>query len=103
MKKLFLFALLGGLVLACQSELQRLGQAYQQTQDIESLTKAVELIELGSDTAFVRSILGDPIDMGFDFRYLVDSTGPKGCVIGAVFHIDEEGKIDDKWIDEICE
>ena len=41
--------------------------------------------------------------MGFDYRYLVDSTGENGCVIGAVFHIGEEGKIDQKWVDEICE
>ena len=88
---------------ACLSELEKLGQHYQQNQDYKSLTKAVDLIELGADTAFIRSILGDPIDMGFDFRYLVDSAGPNGCVIGAVFHIDENGQIDQKWIDEICE
>ena len=41
--------------------------------------------------------------MGFDYRYLIDSVGPKGCVMGAVFHIDENGKIDQKWLDEICE
>jgi hypothetical protein len=103
MKKIIIFTALVILLAACQSELERLGQAYQENQDHESLSKAVDLIELGSDTAFVRSILGEPIDMGFDFRYLIDSTGPNGCVIGAVFHIDDQGKIDDKWIDEICE
>ncbi len=95
--------LLTALLIACQSELERLGNTYQETQDYESLSRAVDLIELGSDTAFVRSILGEPIDMGFDFRYLVDSTGPNGCVIGAVFHIDDNGKVDQKWIDEVCE
>jgi hypothetical protein len=103
MKKIITFTALVFLLAACQSELERLGQAYQKTQDYESLSKAVDLIELGSDTAFVRSVLGEPIDFGFDFRYLVDSTGPNGCVIGAVFHIDDQGKIDQKWIDEICE
>lgn len=103
MKRIITLGLLAGLLIACQSELEKLGQAYQQTQDYGSLSKAVDLIELGSDTAFVRSILGEPIDMGFDFRYLIDSTGPNGCVIGAVFHIDDNGKVDQKWIDEICE
>lgn len=60
-------------------------------------------MDLGVDTLFVKSILGEPISMGFDYRYLVDSVGPNGCSIGAVFHINEEGKIDQKWLDEICE
>jgi hypothetical protein len=42
-------------------------------------------------------------DMGLYFRYLVSSTGPSDDVVGAVFHIAEGGKIDQKWIDEICE
>jgi hypothetical protein len=90
---------------SCQStsELEGLGQHYQNHQDYKSLEKVVELIELDIDTSLVRSILGEPIDMGFDYRYLIDSVGENGCVIGAVFHIDEFGKIDQKWIDEICE
>jgi hypothetical protein len=79
------------------------GQHFQQHQDYESLKKVVELIDLGADTATVKGILGEPIDMGFDYRYLTDSIGPKGCSVGAVFHINDAGKIDDKWIDEICE
>lgn len=79
------------------------GQHYQQHNDYFSLNKVVELIELEADTAYVKTILGEPIDMGFDYRYLIDSVGPNGCSIGAVFHINEEGKIDQKWIDEICE
>ncbi len=55
------------------------------------------------DTSYVKAILGEPIDMGFDYKYLIDSTGPKGCAVGAVFHINENGNIDQKWIDEICE
>ncbi len=100
-KNLLFFALL--LVVACQSEIERAGSHYQQHQDYESLAKVVELMEPGADTAYVRTILGTPIDMGFDLRYTVDSTGPKGCTIGAVFHYDQQGKVDDKWIDEICE
>jgi hypothetical protein len=34
--------------------------------------------------------------MGFDFRYLVDSIGSKECTIGVVFHINDEGEIDQK-------
>ena len=83
--------------------LEKLGRHYQLYQDAESLQQAVERINLGADTAYVRHILGEPIDMGFDYRYLIDSTGPGGCVVGAVFHIDAQGKIDDKWIGEICE
>ena len=90
---------------SCQSisELESLGQHYQKHQDYQSLEKVVELVELDTDTFYIKSILGEPIDMGFDYRYLIDSVGEKGCVIGAVFHINEFGKIDQKWIDEICE
>ncbi len=79
------------------------GQHYQKHNDYISLNKVVELMELDRDTSYVKAILGEGIDMGFDYRYLVDSVGPKGCSIGAVFHINSEGKIDQKWIDEICE
>ncbi len=85
------------------SEIEQYGQHYQKHQDYTSLSKVVELIELAVDTIYVQTILGEPIDMGFDYRYLVDSIGPKGCTIGAVFHISDEGKIDQKWINEICE
>lgn len=60
-------------------------------------------MDLDVDTMYVKNILGEPIDMGFDYRYLVDSIGRNGCIIGAVFHINEFGKIDQEWIDEICE
>lgn len=60
-------------------------------------------MKLEVDTSYVKSILGEPIDMGFDYRYTVDSIGPNGCTVGAVFHIGEDGRIDQKWIDEICE
>lgn len=79
------------------------GKHYQKFNDHKSLSKVVELLPLDSDTAFVKTILGEPIDMGFDYRYLINEQGPNGCVLGAVFHINENGKIDQKWLDEICE
>ena len=93
------------LIVSCQqeSEIVRLGKHYQKHNDYQSLHKVVELMPETADSAYVRIILGEPIEMGFDFRYLVDSTGEKGCVVGAVFHIAESGQIDQKWIDEICE
>ena len=100
-----LLALTLVIVSACNpiKELQKLGAHYQTHQDYHSLNQVVELIDLNVDTAFVKSILGEPIDMGFDYRYLIDSVGPNGCAMGAVFHIDSGGKIDQKWLDEICE
>lgn len=86
-----------------QPELVKLGKHYQKKQDYASLNKAMNLIPLGADTSLLRKTLGKPIDMGFDYRYLIDSTGPTGCVVGAVFHYNGEGKIDQKWLDEICE
>ncbi|MFK8007864.1 MAG: hypothetical protein AB8H03_15905 [Saprospiraceae bacterium] len=93
------------MITSCQeiSELETLGQHYQEHNDYKSLQNIVNKMELNADTLFVKSILGKPIDMGFDYRYLIDSVGENGCVIGAVFHINEFGKIDQKWIDEICE
>ena len=105
MEKFSAIILVLAFCLSCQSlsEIQKYGQHYQKYQDYASLSKVVELTPMDADTSYVKEILGEPINMGFDFRYLVDSIGPKGCVIGAVFHINEQGKIDQKWIDEICE
>ena len=91
---------------ACQQEpsLEDYGQRYQaNNKDLESLQMVVNRLEYGEDTAVVRAILGEPIDFGFDYRYLLDSIGPNGCAVGAVFHIDDEGKIGERWIGEICE
>lgn len=88
----------------CYSEtVAKHGQHYQKHNDYSSLNKVVELMPLNVDTTYVKSVLGTPIDMGFDYRYLIDSTGINGCVIGAVFHINSDGKIDQKWLNEICE
>ncbi len=86
-----------------ETEIEKHGKHFQKHNDYKSLSKVVELIKIDDDTSYVKKILGEPIDMGFDYRYVIDSTGVKGCVIGAVFHINELGKIDQKWIDEICE
>lgn len=83
--------------------LEEYGKRYQTLKDYKSLSKVVEGVELGVDTVFVKKVLGEPISMGFDYRYLIDSLGPNGCSIGAVFHINAKGKIDQKWIGEICE
>ncbi|UZR98097.1 hypothetical protein [Chondrinema litorale] len=85
------------------TEIEQYGQHFQQHQDYNSLSKVLDLIGKTPDTSYVKKILGQPIEMGFDYRYLLDSTGPNGCVVGAVFHIDDIGKIDQKWIGEICE
>lgn len=91
-------------ILSCNNQvLKRYGLHYQSHKDYYSLSKVVELMPEGEDTSRIKNILGEAINMGFDYRYLVDSTGPNGCVIGAVFHIDDFGKIDQQWIGEICE
>lgn len=103
MKTCFIFFFAGLLIVSCGSPVEKFGRHYQETKDIVSLKQAVELIEIGSDTAFVKSILGEPIDMGFDYRYLTDSLGEKGCSIGAVFGLDQHGKVKWKDVFEICE
>lgn len=79
------------------------GRHYQRHTDSASLAGALAAIPVGTPKARVAQLLGEPIDMGFDYRYLLDSVGPAGCVVGAVFHINDEGLVDDKWIGEICE
>lgn len=90
---------------ACQkmSEIERHAKHYQEHQDYFSLNQVVELMPAEVDTTYVRSLLGEPIDMGFDYRYLVDSVSPENCAVGAVFHLDEQGQIDDHWTGNICE
>ena len=99
------FALLAILFCSClaASQLKKQAKLFQEEQSYASLAKVVELLPEDADTIMVRKLLGEPINFGFDYRYLIDSVGPNGCSIGAVFHIDEAGKIDQKWIDEICE
>lgn len=56
-----------------------------------------------TDTSTVKRILGEPINTTLDYRYIIDSIGPNGCPVGAVFMLDTNGIITGKWIDEICE
>ena len=105
MDKLTVVCLVCWLAAGCSNakRLEKHAHHYQAHNDFRSLEKVVKSMKPGMDTAFVKKLLGEPIDMGFDYRYLVDSTGPTGCAIGAVFHIGEQGKIDQQWIGEICE
>ena len=79
------------------------GKHYQKHKDFYSLTKAVALMPMNITTKEVKKILGEPIDNGFDYRYLVDSISENNCNVGAVFNINLQGKITHRWIDEICE
>ena len=98
---LFLLALFSGC--ASKEAVFVYGKQYQKNKDFKSLVKAVELMPVSITTKQVKKILGKPIDNGFDYRYLVDSTGVNNCTIGAVFTIDNQGIINQRWVDEICE
>lgn len=97
-----LFALLLLLLTACQT-LAKFGRCYQQTRNPECLQQVLVRMETGVDTAYLKEVLGEPIDMGFDYRYLVDERSEDGCPMGAVFHIGEGGKVSDMWYGAICE
>ncbi len=102
--KTVLFLLAAALLAQCaHAALARHARHFREHGDGYSLQKVVDLLPPGADSAQVRRLLGEPIDFGFDFRYLIDSTGPGGCPVGAVFHIGEGGKIDQQWLGEICE
>ncbi len=106
MKKLALVSVLPLLaIISCTNpgRLVQYGKHFQKYHDYKSLNQVVNLIEQNADQAYLKNILGEPIDMGFDYRYLVDSTGENGCPIGAVFHFSEKKIVDDLWIGEICE
>jgi len=79
------------------------GKQYQKNKDYKSLAKAVDLMSKDITTRQVKKILGEPIDNGFDYRYLTDSISPNKCLVGAVFNIDNNVKITHRWVDEICE
>lgn len=105
MDKLPLVFLLALCIMACKSTLplQQQARKFQQSKDYQQLQQVMALLPDKMDTSYVKKLLGEPIDMGFDYRYLTDSVSPKGCAVGAVFHIDEYGQIDQRWLDEICE
>lgn len=105
MKKYIKYIFVLALFLSCASkeDVQKYGQEYQKHKDYKSLAKAVELMPKDITTAQVKKIFGEPIDNGFDYRYLTDSISPNKCPVGAVFNIDNKGKITHRWVDEICE
>jgi hypothetical protein len=101
---LCLTALLG--ILACGPKLSPLEQYaahYRTHQDFASLDAVVNLLPDTASTTYLKQLLGEPIDMGFDYRYLVDSTGENNCAVGAVFHLDGNDRFDQQWTGEICE
>ena len=105
MKKLIKYLIVLALFSGCASkeEVHKYGKQYQKHKDYKSLVKAIELIPSAITTKQVKEILGDPIDNGFDYRYLVDSVGVNKCTVGAVFNIDTKGIITHRWVAEICE
>lgn len=93
-------------ILACGPTLTPLEQHaahYQKHQDFASLDAVVRLLPDTATTGYLVQLLGEPIDMGFDYRYVVDSTGENNCTVGAVFHLDDAGGFDQQWTGEICE
>ncbi|EAZ95008.1 hypothetical protein FBBAL38_11704 [Flavobacteria bacterium BAL38] len=105
MKKYIIYVFVLALSSSCASkkEIIKYGQHYKKYQDYKSLVKALELIPTAITTAEVKRILGDPIDNGFDYRYLTDSISPNKCAVGAVFNIDKKGIITHSRVNEICE
>ncbi len=89
--KLILALLLTLFIIACDStqSLQQQARKFQQHQEYKYLQQVMTLLPENIDTTYVKNLLGEPIDMGFDYRYVTDSVSPQGCAVGAVFHIDE--------------
>ena len=98
-----LYGLLALGLMACHTPLRQAGRLYQKELDPAALQYVVDHLPTGADTATLRRLLGPGIDMGFDWRYLIDSIGEQGCMVGAVFHLDEAGRVDQQWLGEICE
>ncbi len=103
MRSFLLIALLSPLLFTACQTVAKYGRCYQQTKDPDCLKQVLTRMEAGVDTAYVKEILGEPIDMGFDYRYLVDEQSEEGCPMGAVFHIGDGGKVSDMWFGAICE
>lgn len=105
MKKIIILFILLGFFYGCKqsSKLEQYGLHYQKYKDYKSLESAMYLFPKVVETGQVKKILGEPIDNGFDYRYLVDSLGENNCPVGAVFNIDAKGSITNRWLGEICE
>ncbi len=96
---LYLIAIIG--MLSCTT-IEENGLCYQQDKtNKKCLKKVVRQMPIGSDTSYVRSILGEPIDFGFDYRYTIKHD-ESDTIWGAVFHL-TEGKVDDKFYGPILE
>ena len=102
MKQLVVFMFVISLLASCKT-IESYGKCYQNNANKACLQKVVDKINIGADKADIKKILGEPIDSGFDYRYLIDEKGENGCAMGAVFHFDKNGKVDQKWLGEICE
>jgi len=101
LKILILFLLLYGC--SADKKLVKYGKEFHENRTYQNLNQVVELMPLNIDSSYVIKIMGEPIDNGFDLRYLLDSIGPNGCYIGVVFQVNQKGIVYKKWIDEICE
>ncbi len=90
------------LLLSCHPKLNP-SKHYQEHGDISSLKAAFKLVPKEADTVTLKKILGTPVNFGFDYRYYSDSIGPKGCPVAAVFWINDEGRVTEREIFEVCE
>lgn len=97
--KLILSILFVGAVL---SPVGKYGKHYRRHHDFESLQQAVDLIEPGTDTTAVKALLGPPVDMGFEYRYLTDSVDENNCPVGAAFRF-TDGRLTDRFVVPFCE
>ncbi len=86
-----------------QSEIEYNAEKYKQEKEVKYLEKVVALLPADVDTSYVKALLGEPINMDFDYRYITEERGKNGCIIGAVLHYNANGKIEEKWVGEICE
>ncbi len=92
------------LCFSCNSKIEKASKHFVHKNDYASLQQMIELFPLESDTSYVIKLIGQPtLKTDFDLRYLLDSVSENRCPIGGVFHFNSKGKIDQKWVGEICE
>lgn len=82
--------------------IQKYGLHYQKYKDLKSLKKVIKLIKLPVDSLYLAKILGEPIDMGFEYRYVAGTKIIK-CPDCAIFRKDEKGLLIEKSIIKCCE
>ena len=104
MKKLLSIVFVLFFCLSCASKIKKIANQFNEKNDYSSLQQFVELLPLESDTTILVDLLGMPtVKTSFDYRYIIDSVSDNRCPIGGVFHFNNKGKIDQKWVGEICE